>query len=260
MPDEHQRVGLERLGELPHQPRLPDACLPNDSEQASASLLHRPVEGRAQLGQLGRAADHRRIEAAGKSGTPGNHIEEPPRGEPAARRPRGLGAPQARSGSVLDETPGTLADQDLALGGRLLQPCGHPDRVPGGDRLTAAGSPTSTSPVSRPARAASRIPQVALQLLVDRCELTAQLNHGSHRPQGVVFVGDRDPEDRHDNVTDQLLDGAPVLCDDIGCAVDSAADNPSEGFRVQACTPALVDGDRSTKATVTVFRPGGSQG
>jgi hypothetical protein len=46
-------------------------------------------------------------------------------------------------------------------------------------------------------------------------------------------VSGRYPEDRYDSVTDQLLDGASVPHNDIGCGVDEPPDNPSEDFRVQ---------------------------
>ena len=71
------------------------------------------------------------------------------------------------------------------------------------------------------------------QLLVVRCELTAQFDHGSHRSEGIIFVDGRYPEDGHKRVTDEVLDGTPVSCNDIRCGADVPPDEPSERFKVQ---------------------------
>ena len=49
---------------------------------------------------------------------------------------------------------------------------------------------------------------------LERGELGPDRVGGADRPQGVVLVDDRDAEDRHDRVADELLDGAAVRLDD----------------------------------------------
>ena len=56
----------------------------------------------------------------------------------------------------------------------------------------------------------SATPYRALELLVQRGERELRLVGGPDRPQRVVLVQLRQPEDGHDRVTDELLDRRPV--------------------------------------------------
>ena len=51
---------------------------------------------------------------------------------------------------------------------------------------------------------------LAPELVVQSRERLAHLDSGAHRPQCIVLVQHRQPEDRHDRVADELLDGAPM--------------------------------------------------
>ena len=51
---------------------------------------------------------------------------------------------------------------------------------------------------------------VALEFLVEDDEASAHLVGRAHRPERVVLVGDRDTEDRHHRIADELLDRSAV--------------------------------------------------
>ncbi len=58
---------------------------------------------------------------------------------------------------------------------------------------------------------------VALELDVELGKLLAQIGGRPEPSKRVVFVQDRHAEHRHDRVTDELLDRAPVTLDHASC-------------------------------------------
>ena len=103
--------------------------------------------------------------------------------------------------------------------------------------------PVTTSPVmtpirpSRPSREASRIS-----------------TRGRHGPQRVVLVHDRDAEDGHHGVADELLDAAAVALDDRLHPLEVAWRGASRRRSGSSASPSAVDPARSQNSTVTVFR------
>src|SRR5439155_25037746 len=112
---------------------------------------------------------------------------------------------------LADETAGLLAQEDLAGLGRLLEASSHIDGVPGCQALLGAGH--DLAGVDADAQLEARSVR-ALELIVEVAEAGAQLVGGSHGPERVILVHRRHPEDGHDRVADELLDGAAVPLDD----------------------------------------------
>ena len=71
------------------------------------------------------------------------------------------------------------------------------------------------------------------ELGVQRPERSTELVPGTNGAQRIVLVEDRDPEDRHDRVTDELLDGPAVPLDDRTGRLEVAAHDPPDGLRVE---------------------------
>ena len=108
--------------------------------------------------------------------------------------PRARAARQARAArSPTRTSPGSAALLEARSGVHRLA----------GDREVAARWVASTSPVSIPIRTDSP--------LVERADAARQGERRGDRAVGVVAVGLRHPEDRHDGVADVLLDRAAVL-------------------------------------------------
>ena len=70
--------------------------------------------------------------------------------------------------------------------------------------------PTTTSPEFRPIRTANSRPALAPHVFGERTELARQIERGRAGALGVVFVGDRGAEERHDAIAGVLVDGSLV--------------------------------------------------
>ena len=133
-----------------------------------------------------------------------------------------------------------LADQDLARLRRLLEPRGDVDRVTGREPLLGAGHDL-----------AGRHADASLD--AELGERVAHLDRRAHRPQRVVLVHDRDAEDGHHRVADELLDRAAVALDDRPHPLEVAGEQRPQRLRVER-SPSAVEPVTSQKSTVTVLR------
>ena len=77
---------------------------------------------------------------------------------------------------------------------------------------------------------------VAIEILVQRGEGLAHLGCGADRPQRIVLMDLGNPEDGHDGVADELLDGATVVFDRGLHRVEVAFHDVTERFRVERLT------------------------
>ena len=188
----------EPRDELGHQPRLAHARLPGNGHKLAALALERPRPRLPQQRQL-RLAAHEPglVRALGQL----THREQPER-----RHRVGLALQLERLQLLhLDRIPSQRqrrrAHQDLTRAGRLLQPRRHVDRIPGHERVVAAGHDLA------------RVhPDPCLDL-----ELRQRLPHlhrRPHSPHRVVLVHHRHPEHRHHRVPDELLHRPAVRLDD----------------------------------------------
>ena len=106
---------------------------------------------------------------------------------------------------IPEQPPRQRPDQDLAVGGRLLQPGGNIDRIAGGERrprpeitghhLACVDADPHTDPNAA----------LALQLVVQPFQRLPHLRCCLDRPQRVVLVHHRHPEHRHHRIPDELL-------------------------------------------------------
>ena len=106
------------------------------------------------------------------------------------------------SDGVADEAVRLGSDEHLACAGRLLEPRSDVDGVAGDERLafTADDDLAGVDPDAR------------LEPVLG--DGGAHLGGGANGAQRVVLVRDGDPEDGHDGVADELLDGAAVALED----------------------------------------------
>ena len=124
---------------------------------------------------------------------------------------------------------GASADEDLPRLGDLLEPSGDVHGVAGHDevgaRLVAARHDL-----------AGVDPDPDRQPLAERRVLAhgvPQLQRGVDRPPRVVVVGDRQPEDRHRGVADELLERAGVPLHDPAREIVEAREQASQVLRVE---------------------------
>ena len=121
------------------------------------------------------------------------------------------GAIGSTSISVAREAVGQLAEDGLAAAPAA---CSSRAAVltasPVTSRWPRLASPAITSPLLTPMWFWSSIPQRASEVFVEGGQGGLHRGRAAHRPERVVLVADRQPEDRHDRVADELLDGPAV--------------------------------------------------
>ena len=117
-------------------------------------------------------------------------------------------------GGVTHQAMGQLTDKDVARGGRLLEARCGVDGVAGYEPLTEVG-------VARDHLAGIHADLHLHSAARRACKASIQAGKGSLHlkgraggPKRVVLVKDRQPEDRHHRVADELLDGGAVLLQD----------------------------------------------
>ena len=131
---------------------------------------------------------------------------------------------------MLDEPQRLAAEQDLAGLGRLLEPRGDVDRVPG------------RQPLLRPCHHFARVhasPQLEARAVrlgklgVEVAERVAKLGSGPDRPERVVLVHCGNAEDGHHGVADELFDSAAVALDHGLGDLEVPGHHAPQAFRVQ---------------------------
>ena len=90
-----------------------------------------------------------------------------------------------------------------------------------------------TVPVLTPVRFASVDAPALLELDVQHLEPLLHLERAADGAQGVVLVGGRHPEDGHDRVADELLDGAAVTLEGGAHLLEVAGDHLAERLGVE---------------------------
>jgi hypothetical protein len=207
---------------------LASSSAADDRDESARIGVERLGERVAQDLQLPPAPDHRR------RGEParllGADLAELPGGHRLALALQIEVGDSLRFDGVADALDGRLSEEHLAGQGGLLEPCRDVDRVAGREALVGAGH--DLAGVDSDAKA-DRRPEVALELLVERVEFLAHLSGGANCAQRVVLVQDRDAEDGHHRVSDELLDAASVALDDISHRLEEATEHAARAFRVE---------------------------
>ena len=100
----------------------------------------------------------------------------------------------------------------------------------------ASASPTTTSPVLTPVRTTSRTPQRPFELVVEVGKDGQALGRSLDRADRVVHARASDPEDRHDGVTDDLLDRPAVRLVDESHLVEVPGEDLTQRLGVEPLT------------------------
>ena len=199
----------------------------------ACALAHCSPIGLLEGSQLPLAADHRRVEPPRTAGHVSLEAEEP-----VGADRRGLALEAQRLDlrdldGIAHEHVRRLAEQDLAGRRGLLEALGDVDRIAGRKALPAAGVACDDLASVDTGPDCDRHAPVPRELLVERREAFAHLHRSPNRPQRIVLVDDRNPENGHHGVTDELLDDSLVALDDGLHLVEVAAHHASQRLRVE---------------------------
>jgi hypothetical protein len=208
-----RRTVGEQLPELAHEPRLADPRVADDRDEPGPTRFQRRLVRLLEHGELGVASDENRVEPADSART----LERERAQESAARNALSLSLHGDHRRLVELERPanrldGPLADDDLAGRGALLQAGADVDCVSGDERASLA---------RRADDDAARVhADTELELLAEeRAEPALHRQRGVESALGVILLGDRRAERRHDRVADELLDRPTGLLDLLGHGV-----------------------------------------
>ena len=231
------------LEEVRDEARLPDAGRPEEREETARAVGNGILVVAPETLALPLSPDERRLRTAGRGTRRRSSTCEEPKGLDRLRLPF-----QLKRLDSLDLTASRTSSRvsapisvSVARGG-LLEARRDVDGIAGDERLALAAD-------DDPARVD---PDPCLEsVLRDR---GTHLRCCTHRPESVVLVRDRDPEDRHDRVADELLDGATVTLDDHAEILEVAAHARPRSASGSVDSPSAVDPTRSQKRTVTTLR------
>ena len=209
---------------------LPGAGGTQHREQLTGAVRDRALVGLLQERPLPFASDHRRVQPTGSHRGQRGHLQEPVGGDRRGLALQRERLDRLREDCVLDEAERWLTDQDLARGGCRLQPGRGVHRVPH-ERLVLRAHEELAGRDPDPAGKRDR------RALGERRQPISYLACRSDGPERVVLVKLRDPEDRHDGISDKLLDATPVPFDRRTRFVEVAPQERGVGPRDRAVPP-----------------------
>ena len=135
---------------------------------------------------------------------------------------------------MADEAIGRFPKQDLTRRRGLLEACRRVDRVAGHEPLPRPRVARNDLAGIDSGAIADRDAPPLLELVIERRQAFAHLDGGPHGPESVVLLRARKAEDRHDRVTDVLLDRPAVLLQSTAHLVEIAGHDLANRLRVQA--------------------------
>ncbi len=206
---EDRRFTRDRPREFVRDPRLADAGGSDHGDERARPRRDDAVECGSQAGELVVPTDERGLGGCALARL-GAECDEPER-----RDRLGL-ALQVQRRHRLElhvaayEPLGLLADEHLAVTGRLFEPRRHVDRIT--DQIAVVAADDHLAGVDAGAQSQLHAP-VPLQLLVEHRETGNQLACRAHTSQRVVLTHDRRTERRHHAVTGELDDLSVVRLD-----------------------------------------------
>ncbi len=202
-------------------------------DELGSPLPYRLLEPSSDGCELRITADHGRVQS------PGEGFSSSRRQQPIRWDALGLALQLERLNrlhlhGIPDQAIGGFSDQDLTLGRGLLQTGGNVHGVAGDQPLPAGDIARDHFPSVHSGPVGQPHPPAPLKLLVDLGQRLAHLVGGSDRPQGVVFMRPRQPEDGHDGVTDVLLHGPAVALQDLLHSSEVVSQDFPKRLRVEA--------------------------
>ena len=126
-----------------------------------------------------------------------------------------------------------LADQDLSRPGRLLEAGRDVHRVAGDEGLTVGRIADDHFARVHAGAELQLDALLLLELSVELIDGFVHLDHGSDGAERVVLVDRRDPEDGHDGIPDELLDGAAMVLDRPRRSLEVARHDAADGLGIQ---------------------------
>jgi hypothetical protein len=228
--DQHARLLADGPDSFAQQARLADPGLAEHGHELAAPLSDRALKTRRKGRELLLTTDERGRERTREGGDLRENAEQTPGRDGmclALEHQLVNGLDEHR---LLHQPERWLTDQDFAAGSALLQSCGDVHGIAGDERLAWAGDDFAGAD-ARPRLELS--PVVALQIDVERREPEPHLARRPHRPELVVFVGEREAEDGHHGVADELLDRAAVSLQHRAHRLVPACHHAAERFRVE---------------------------
>jgi hypothetical protein len=235
-PEDGRGLGhrLHEPDELERQPRLADPGRPEHGDQPRPPGLDRLVEERDERQKLPVPPDHRRLKPGHSAGGLGQGFDETPHEErlglPLELERGGSLEPKRVAGGQVRPRP----DQCGAGLGRLLQPGGDVDRIPGDETLIArAGGRREHLPGVDPDPDLKRHPVPVGELGVEVVEPRQHVERRPQRPFGVVLPHHREAEHGHHRVSDELLHGPAPRLDDGGHGGEVGGERRLQPFGIQ---------------------------
>ena len=236
---------VARLGqELVDEPALADAGRAEDRDEDAAFVGDGPLEGGPQDAELAIPSDHRAADASMDRLRRLVHGDEAPDDDRLlatldldlrAARPSSTASRTSRQ----VESPIRVSPGSAACCSRAATLTASPvARLP-----PARASPTTTAPVLTPTRIAISRPRSRAEGRVQGRQRDLHLGGGADGPERVVLVDDRDAEDRHDRVADELLDRPTVALEDRPHRVEPAAHDRAQRLRVEVLAKSGRAGD-----------------
>ena len=212
---------VDVLQEVSDESRLPDSGRADQREEPARSRRDDVREIGPQTLTLADTSDHRALEPSCHTGSGRiQHVEAVRPHETLALQ---IELDRLRLDGVAHERERVGAEQDVARPGRLLEPRGHVHCVPGHERVALTCHHRARIHAD---------PRVETEVVDD----VAQLDRGANRAQSVVLARNRNPEDGHHRVTDELLHRPPMtLQHHPRCLVVSVHQGPQR-LRVRAVT------------------------
>jgi hypothetical protein len=231
--DEHQGVVGERGGELAAQARLADPRRAEDREQLGAALADRALVCLSELGELDLAPDERRVEASCEGCGALDDLAEPPGRDRAGLSLDLEVLDRLHAHGVADETVRRVADQDLAGPGGLLEARRDVDGVARRERRACRRIACEhlARVDARPDLDADAA--IALELVVQTGDCVADVDDCASGAEGVVLVDDRDAEDSHDRVADELLHPSAVALERLRDRLEVPRHHPAKRLRIE---------------------------
>ena len=216
-----QRVARDVVDQLVDETGLPDAGLAGDHDDADLPVAPHPAPQRLEERQLVVATDKRR-HLSDREGViapaDGDGLEHLDALTLALQQQRVAFEQRHPVGRQLG---GERTDEHLARPRGLLQASGNVDGVPHDGGVLVA---TDRRHHDLAGIDADRERQVAAEL--------AHRQPGGDGPLGIVIVGLRDAEHRHQAVAHVLVDGAAVAGDHLAHAPEGSVDDPRHGLGV----------------------------
>ena len=228
-----RRHALRAARELGHEARLPGTGRADDDLRAGGAAIDRALERPAQRGELPLPADERGVQPTLEGRPDGRELEEPVRVHGLALALDLERAARLEPRRVVDQPTGDLADDDLVVGGCLLELCRDPHRLAGDEPLARVGRRRDDLPRLQADPHLERHAEGRGEALVERGEPCVHVERGTRGAKRVVLVRDRDAEGGHDGVARVLLDGSSVPRDRRGHGLEVALEDASEGLGIE---------------------------